>query len=551
MSPPSAQPAKELTSTLPSLPPTTPSPAPTPSSSELFDKDEKKLDDSPETSLAPGEYNPAVTGHPWRIKGPTLLLVLFLTLGSNFASSSISPLKSTLKRELGVDNAQYANLDTADSLINTVLPILSGIAIDYFGPIAGALYSSIVILLGTILAGVAASTRSYPLFLVANIITGLGSSTIETSQSKLYSFYCLGGGIMGFVYGLDIGIGRVYNLAGKLSAVPIMEGTGSYAWTFWVSAILCAFTFLLTVSLALYERTFPACARVPTGRQAAVFAAKQLAPGQAPASFGRRWKEERKYFVMSLMALPACFWIMDVSQLLQAGAVNAYTSNLADAISTTRNKSKAAAGYTSAIGQIIPIVLTPCLGMIFDRFGRRMHWVTWTASLYVLVFALLAYTTVQPLVPSILGSLALATNVLPWIASIPLLVPDQARLGTAFGVYKSLNSCGSVIVTVAAGAIQDRTKPGRTEYNTVFAFLIAIKAFDVLLGLSYNLFDKRYLHGVLRSNDKQLRRLEEEMSEEERLSGLRKPIKAVTVAALGVVGAMIVTAWVLYLVYAV
>lgn len=137
---------------------------------------------------------------------------------------------------------------------------MSGIAIDYFGvrlllllfrrifpdvllqPIAGALYSSIVILLGTILAGVAASTRSYPLFLVANIITGLGSSTIETSQSKLYSFYCLGGGIMGFVYGLDIGIGRVYNLAGKLSAVPIMEGTGSYAWTFWVRSVWLHFT---------------------------------------------------------------------------------------------------------------------------------------------------------------------------------------------------------------------------------------------------------------------------------------------------------------------
>lgn len=131
---------------------------------------------------------------------------------------------------------------------------------------------------------------------------------------------------------------------------------------------------------------------------------------------------------------------------------------------------------------------------------------------------------------------------------VPLLPSLAADLSLS---HTQLNSCGSVIVTVAAGAIQDRTKPGRTEYNTVFAFLIAIKAFDVLLGLSYNLFDKRYLHGVLRSNDKQLRRLEEEMSEEERLSGLRKPIKAVTVAALGVVGAMIVTAWVLYLVYAV
>ncbi|GEM07226.1 MFS transporter [Rhodotorula toruloides] len=314
-----------------------------------------------------------------------------------------------------------------------------------------------------------------------------------------------------------------------------MEGTGSYAWTFRVSAILCAFTFLLTLALAAFERTFPSCARVPTGRQAAVLAAEQLSPGKAPASFAQRWREERKYFVGSLMALPACFWIMDISQLLQSGAVNAYTSNLADAISTTRNKSKAAAGYTSAIGQS----------------ERNLHWVTWTASLYVVVFALLAYTTVHPLVPSILGSLALATNVLPCIASIPLLVPDQARLGTAFGVYKSLNSCGSVIVTVAAGAIQDRSAPGRTEYNAVFAFLIAIKAFDVLLGFSYHFFDKRFLNGVLRSNDRELRRMEEEMGEGERVSALRKPIKTVTVAALAVVLPMIASAWVLYLVYAV
>jgi hypothetical protein len=28
---------------------------------------------------------------------------------------------------------------------------------------------------------------------------GFGSTTIETVQSKLYSFYCLGGGIIGFI----------------------------------------------------------------------------------------------------------------------------------------------------------------------------------------------------------------------------------------------------------------------------------------------------------------------------------------------------------------
>lgn len=121
----------------------------------------------------------AIVGHPWRIKGPALACVLLMTLGSNFASSSISPLKSTLKKQLHINNAQYAVLDTADSLINTILPIISGIAIDYYGPLAGSMYSSIVILLGAILCGVAASISSYPLLVVG------------TPYLRAASFICL------------------------------------------------------------------------------------------------------------------------------------------------------------------------------------------------------------------------------------------------------------------------------------------------------------------------------------------------------------------------
>lgn len=49
-----------------------------------------------------------VPDHPWRIKGPAIFLALFLTLGSNYATSIIPPLKSTLKEELDINNAQYA-----------------------------------------------------------------------------------------------------------------------------------------------------------------------------------------------------------------------------------------------------------------------------------------------------------------------------------------------------------------------------------------------------------------------------------------------------------
>jgi hypothetical protein len=61
------------------------------------------------------------------------------------------------------------------------------------------MYASSVILLGSVLCGIATSIKSYPMHVVGQIVMGFGSMTIETVQSKLYSLYFLGGGIMGFV----------------------------------------------------------------------------------------------------------------------------------------------------------------------------------------------------------------------------------------------------------------------------------------------------------------------------------------------------------------
>lgn len=60
------------------------------------------------------------------------MIVLFST-GSSYAQGVISPLKSTLRKELNINNAQYGAIASADNLINAILPIIGGIGIDYWG----------------------------------------------------------------------------------------------------------------------------------------------------------------------------------------------------------------------------------------------------------------------------------------------------------------------------------------------------------------------------------------------------------------------------------
>nr|AOR51678.1 MFS general substrate transporter [Phaffia rhodozyma] len=382
--------------------------------------------------------------HPWRYKGPALACILLLTLGSNFAGSALSPLKSTLIKELKINNAQYGVISSASSLINAVLPIFSGIAIDYYGSSWGSMVSSIFIFIGAILGGVGASTKSYGLIVGGQIIMGFGSTTIETAQSKLYTHWFRGTakgsvGVLALVYGLDIGIGRVYNVVGKATAVPIQISTGSWTWSFWVPAILCGVTVFINAAYVVFERRLPARHQIVTGRMLSAESEKAGVKSPHGPGFKGALNKAWDVITLSIRLIPAAFWILPLTQLLQAGTVNAYTSNLADIIKVTRFSSTLTAGYTSAIGQIIPILLTPVIGFLFDLYGRRTAYISFTAALWVLVFGLLGFTSVHPMAPTILGSVALAFNSIPFIASIPLLVPSQASIGVAFGIWKCFN----------------------------------------------------------------------------------------------------------------
>lgn len=63
-------------------------------SSSTYDKEKlesasassAELDTLPAGTSADGSYNPAIVGHPWRVKGPAILCVLFLTRASTFSA---------------------------------------------------------------------------------------------------------------------------------------------------------------------------------------------------------------------------------------------------------------------------------------------------------------------------------------------------------------------------------------------------------------------------------------------------------------------------------
>lgn len=84
--------------------------------------------DSEAATLAP---RPPVI--PWRYRLMSFWMILFFATGSSYAESTLSPLKSTLRKELKISNAQYGAIASASSLVNTILPIIGGIGMDHWG----------------------------------------------------------------------------------------------------------------------------------------------------------------------------------------------------------------------------------------------------------------------------------------------------------------------------------------------------------------------------------------------------------------------------------
>lgn len=70
---------------------------------------------------------------PWRYRLIAFWLIIFFATGSSYAQLILSPLKSTVRKELKITNAQYGALASADNLINTILPLIGGIGMDYWG----------------------------------------------------------------------------------------------------------------------------------------------------------------------------------------------------------------------------------------------------------------------------------------------------------------------------------------------------------------------------------------------------------------------------------
>jgi len=130
------------------------------------------------------------------------------------------------------------------------------------------------------------------------------------------------------------------------------------------------------------------------------------------------------------------------------------------------------AGYLYSIPYFMSAALSPILGIIIDKIGKRAIFITSSSVLVAIscfIAALCPYTS-EPnytcLLPLILVGFGYSIYASALWSSIPYIVPART-IGSAFGLATSIQAIGLVISPAISGILQGRT-PYRYENTYIF-----------------------------------------------------------------------------------
>ncbi|KAF4837236.1 Major facilitator superfamily domain-containing protein 1 [Colletotrichum tropicale] len=487
-----------------------------------------------ETSAPRGNDDETLQRIPWSYKWIALVCIVSLPIGHTWTGSALGPLKNTLRNELDINNAQFGVISSADAFVNTVFPIIGGLILDWWGPNVVTMCCTAVILVGSVVAAAGVQVGLWRVLVSGHVLMGFGIAVLDSATQKFF-YHWFGASGLAFAFGLESAIANTVSLVSGMVAIPIRDGTGWYGWTFWIPVFFCGFSLAVNIAYVCFERlAVPAHFRLTSGRAKAIAEKQNLS--------------DRKRFSWNvLFTLPWAYLMLPATQLLQSGAAGGFSTSSADII-FMKGYTEEVAGYLSTAQKILPIVLSPVVGLAIDKYGHRFHYVATAPILWIIACSMLGFTDVHPTAALVFSSMAGVINSMPLQICIPLLVADQAKIGTAFGVWRAFNNSGSTIMDVVFGVLQDSTEGN--GYSKVLIVAIAIKAWAFVLGLSYIFIDYKFLGKGMTMTRKQREARESQIVDKEADPLTRRTSKKwFTTLTSGLLLAIIASAWAVFVRY--
>ncbi|CAO3673659.1 unnamed protein product [Umbelopsis ramanniana] len=265
-------------------------------------------------------------------------------------------------------------------------------------------------------------------------------------------------------------------------------------------------------------------------------------------------KAKKAFNWRSVTKFPVYYWHIILIEFIFAAVWSSFQTISTDLVQVHFGTTQVLAAYTASASLVVPIVATPLLGFFMDFFGGRLIILLISAIFMILSAALLGWTYVNAVVGMVFYSISLAFGPISMITSIGMLLPSD-YIGTGLGMYKSSNNIGTSILDIVVGVVQDNT--ANQAYTGVMALFIALSVIGFILIAMLWLTQRVYLNNLLEVGRKKRTEQMEEINDaqlELTRQGLDPYVNTkstiLNYVYIGIFVAALITAWVLFFVYA-
>ncbi|TFK71180.1 MFS general substrate transporter [Pluteus cervinus] len=442
--------------------------------------------ESPQSSVlvvAKPQEQPPKRKLPIKWQLAMIILTCLCTFGNHWSNGLIVAMKTTIIKNLKINNSEFATLVAVTNLVNTFLCIGIGFCIDKWGGVPLSVILAAFHFAGALVMGGSASINSYPLLVAGKVIAAIGDGSLDNAQHRIFSTYFAPGRGFAFSIGAIWSIANLAQFTGQSTANIIANNLGGYAFSLWISAAISLFSLICAVTVVVLDRYLRANYDV------------------TDQTSGKRYAKGVKYGNFQLGAvkhLPMTFWIVVLFAVFENAGVQSFVSISTQFAQQRLKKGAVVGGWVSSFYLLLPVGLTPFLGIFIDGYGHRVSFLFISGLMFLTSMLLLKFSHTVPsfIAAYVFYALSQSVTPAPQVEIIRNIIPDPQYFATGFAIKKSIVQASIVIITTAAGKLQDDSRTNSLDPAVslwlAYAF-VSVFVSGCLLLAAYTSWGKRLL----------------------------------------------------------
>ncbi len=426
------------------------------------------------------------------------------------------------------------------SFPNIVLPLFGGLLISKFGA-----RIMVVILIATVFTGqLVVATGMYVknlyVILLGRVIFGFGGETLSASMSTVLAQW-FKGKELAFSMGINLSISRLGSVINDVASTPLASALG-VPGAFLFGAALLLLGVLFAGVMFLIDRSAENQMKLSNDAIDQANASEAEKNGTTVA----KKEEEPDVKLSDIKHFSMGFWLITLSCIIVYGTILPF-NNIAQGfllekyfcapagvccpedplhpgrVNTGCDNFKEQTAKVSkimGIPFIISAVMTPFLGGLIDKIGKRAILITASSGMVIFVHTFLWLTpsgldnvnmVYYPLIAQGVAYSVYAAALWP---SIPHVV-ESSHIGTAYGVTTAIQNMGLTAIPAIVAALHGGKNA--TYSKNVEPFFAALGILGFVIGLALNVWD--YRHGGHLNQPEQLAAAQELEVERHNLEG--------------------------------